>query len=183
MATPKATGGKKSPADIKRAIEAIEAEIQKAKKERVKAGVSFTALTREQLLKKLQRTESPIIIWQGWSDSTLPGGTIYYTVGVSNPDPVSWDYLALAVFVGNRNPIRNSDVFLTDFDRRFPTLAQPHPFGFSLGPLASTSYNFELKIPAGVDKTSYFGNSVLFQLNFHDIGTYFDRGVFFFAVV
>ncbi|MEK6406078.1 MAG: OmpH family outer membrane protein [Acidobacteriota bacterium] len=181
------TASKKTAAEIKRAIEAIEAEIQKEKKKREKSGETFVSLTREQLENKLKRAESPVITWQSWNNTAPIGGTINYTVGVTNPDPFAWVNLAVAVAVGNRNPITSNDLFLSDFDRRFPTLAQPATIGFSLGPAgsgtASTSFSFALRIPSGVEKTGYFGNSVLQQLNFHDVGKYLDRGVFFFGVV
>src|SRR5262245_41517761 len=109
----------KSAAEIKRAIAAIEAEIAKEKKKRERSGERFTSLTREELETKLKRAESPIIIWQGWSGSAPPGGTIIYSVGVSNPDPMTWTYLSVAVTVGNRNPITSNDLFLSDCDRRF----------------------------------------------------------------
>lgn len=175
--------GKKSAAEIKQAIEAIEAEIQKEKKKREKSGETFISLTREQLEEKLQRAESPIIIWEIWTNTAPIGGIINYIVGVSNPDPFAWGALAVVVSVGNLNPITSNDLFLSDFDRRFPTLAQPGTKGFSLAPGASTSLSFSLKIPSGVEKTNYFGNAVLQQLNFLDVGKYLDRAVIFFGVV
>ncbi len=177
---------KKSPADIKRAIEMIEAEIQKEKTRQEKDGKIFVALTHDELVRKLRRANSPMITWQSWGGVVSPGGTNYYSLGVSNPDPVAWDHLALSVSIGNRNAIANNDLFMSDFDHRFPTLAQKPPFGFTLGPVgsqtASTSLSFELKIPSGIDKTGYFGNSVLIQLNPSSVGTYLDRSVFFFSV-
>lgn len=181
------TSKKKSPAELKRTIEAMDAEIQKEKKKRERTGETFTSLTREQLQEKLRRAESPMIVWQSWSNTAAPGGTINYSVGVSNPDPVPWGSLAVAVSVGNRNPITSNDLFLSETDSRFPTLAQPPTTGFSLGPAgsptASTSFSFTLKIPIGAEKTGYFGNTVLQQLNWHDVGKYLDRAVFFFGVV
>ncbi len=187
MALRKKAGKKRSPAELKRAIDAITAEIRKEKDKREKSGETFTSLTREQLENKLRRAESPMIVWQSWNNTAPPGGTINYNVGVSNPDPVSWSNLAVVVSGGNRNPITNNDLFLSDCDARFPTLAQPPTLGFTLGPAgsptASTSFAFALTIPNGVEKTGYFGNAALQQLNFHDVGKYLDRGVFFFGVV
>jgi hypothetical protein len=187
MATRKPNAKPKSPKDIKRAIATIEAEIAKAKKARENSGETFSSLTREELVAKLNRAESPIITWQSWSGSAPPGGTINYTVGVSNPDPVSWVWLVVAVSFGNRNPIVSNDVFLSDFDSRFPTFAQPGPLGFSLGPVgsptASSSFSFVLNVPAGIEKTSYFGNTILQQLDFHDVGKYLDRAAFLFEVI
>jgi len=183
MATQKEVSGKKSPADIERAMKAFEAEIERARKERAKVGMTFVALTREQLMEKLERANSPVIIWMNWSNDALPGGTICHGVGVQNPDPWTWDNLAVAVSVGNRNPIKDDDVFLSDFDRRFPTLAQPHPLGFSLGPLDVASFNFDLRVPCCIEKTGYFGNTVLFQINNYGVGVLLERSAFFFAVV
>jgi hypothetical protein len=47
----------------------------------------------------------------------------------------------------------------------------------------TASFSFTLRIPNGVEKTGYFGNTVLQQLSFHDVGKYLDRSVFFFGVV
>lgn len=187
MATRKTPGTKKSAAYIKRAIESIEAQIEKERKQRERSGETFTALTTDQLKRKLQRAESPMIVFQSWNNTAPAGGTINYTVGVTNPDPFGWSNLAVAVAVGNRNAIGSADLFMSGFDSRFPTLAQPPTVGFSLGafgtPTASTSFAFALKVPAGVDKTGYFGNSTLLQMSFHDVGKYLDRGVFFFGVI
>ena len=187
MATKTTAPKKKSAADIKRTITAIEKEIAIEKGKREKSGETFVSLTREELQIKLQRANSPMIVWESWNNTAPIGGTINYTVGVTNPDPVSWNFLAVAVSIGNRNPIVNNDAFLSSYDTRFPTLAQPATTGFSLAPAgsptASASFSFALKIPSGVEKTGYFGNSVLQQLSFLDVGLYLDRGVFFFGVV
>lgn len=186
MATREVLVQKRSPAEIKRLIDAITTEIAKHKEQHQKKGDTFTSVTQEQLENKLRRAQSPMIIWQGWSNTAPPGGTINYTVGIMNPDPVSWSNLAVEVTVGDRNPITDNDLFLSDRDARFAALAQTPPFGVTLGPsgspTASTSFNFNLTIPNGVEKTGYFGNAVLQQLNFHDVGKYLDRGVFFFGV-
>lgn len=186
MAVHEVIGQKRSPAELKRILDAVNNEIEKHKKEHEKQGKTFTAITPEQLENKLRRAQSPMIVWQGWSNTAPPGGVINYTVGVMNPDPVAWSNLAVEVTVGDRNPIANNDLFLSDRDARFPALAQPPTFGFTLGPAgsptASTSFSFNLTVPTGVEKTGYFGNSVLQQLNFHDVGKYLDRGVFFFGV-
>jgi hypothetical protein len=89
----------------------------------------------------------------------------------------------VSVTIGNRNPIVNNDEFLTSFDARFPTYAKPATLGFSLAPGASATQSFQVKIPAGVEKTGYFGNSTLLQIVFHDVGKYLDRACFFFDVV
>jgi len=78
MSIRKATPKKRSSADIKRAIEQIETEIATERKKREKSGETFTALTREQIEKKLRRVESPMIVFQSWNNTAPPGGTINY---------------------------------------------------------------------------------------------------------
>lgn len=173
----------RSAADVAKAWKTAEAEIARERKNREKKGETFIGLSKEQFEKKMKRVESPFIAWEGWSGTVAPGGTINYTVGVQNPDSFGWDNLAVSVSIGNRNPIVSNDEFLTTFDARFPTYAKPQPFGFSLAPGASTTQSFTIRIPAGIEKTGYFGNAVLQQLSFLDVGKYLDRGVIFFEVV
>jgi hypothetical protein len=183
MAAKRTKKFRRSPADIKKAWQKLEPELAKQRKERERQGETFTSITREEFEAKLKRVNSPMIVSQSWNNTAPPGGTINYTVGVMNPDPVAFGALAVAVSIGNRNPIVSNDQFLTTFDARFPTYAKPATIGFSLAPGASTNHSFQVRIPAGVERTGYFGNSVLQQISFHDVGTYFDRGCFFFEVV
>ena len=189
MADEKASSGPaiRSAADVAKVWKAVEAEIARERRVREKKGEVFTGLSKEEFEKKMKRAESPFISWQGWSGIAPPSGIINYTVGIQNPDLFGWANLAVSVSIGNRNAIASHDEFMTTFDARFPTYAKPQPFGFSLTPAgspgASTSQSFAVKIPAGIEKAQYFGNSCLLQLNFHDVGKYLDRGVFFFEVV
>ena len=48
---------------------------------------------------------------------------------------------------------------------------------------AFTTQSFQITIPAGVEKTGYFGNSALLNISFLDVGQYLDRACFFFDVV
>ena len=173
----------RSAADVAKAWKTVEADIARERKNREKKGETFVGLSKEQFEKKMKRAESPFISWEGWSNTAPPSGTINYTVGVQNPDPVAWGNLAIAISIGDRNSIVSNDEFLTTFDARFPTYAKPATLGFSLAPGASTSHSFAIKIPAGVEKTGYFGNTVLQQLSYLDVGKYLDRAVFFFEVV
>jgi hypothetical protein len=173
----------RSPGEVAKLWKAAEAEIEKHRKAHSGKGNAFTSVSKEEFEKKLGRVESPIITSQGWSNSVPAGGNLTYSVGVFNPDAFSWGNLSVSVSFGNRNAILNNDQFMTTFDARFPTAAKPQPFGFSIGPGASVSHSFTIKIPATIDKQGYFGNTALIQLSFHDIGKYFDRAVFFFDVV
>jgi hypothetical protein len=173
----------RSSADVARAWKAVEAEIAQERKAREKKGWVFVGLSQEGFEKKLKRVESPFITWANWCGTATLSGTLPYNVGVHNPDPVTWMFLAISVSVGNRNAIASHDQFMTTFDARFPTYAKPSPVGFSLPPNASTSQSFGIKIPAGIEKTGYIGNACLLQLDFFDVGKYLDRGAFFFEVV
>jgi hypothetical protein len=124
-----------------------------------------------------------MIVSQGWTNTVPPGGTITYAVRIWNLDVLPFANLALSVSIGNRNPIVNNDQFLTTFDPRFPTYARPAPNGFTLQPAQSSTFWFQLNIPTGIEKTGYFGNCVLQQISFLDVGKYLDRACFFFDVV
>ncbi|HMG47760.1 MAG TPA: hypothetical protein VK614_09900 [Allosphingosinicella sp.] len=173
----------RSAADVAKAWKAVEADIARERKNREKKGETFVGLSKEEFEEKMKRANSPIFWGAGWNNTAPWGGTINYTVNVHNPDPVAWGNLAVAIAIGNRNPIVGNDEFLTTCDARFATYAKPATLGFSLAPGASTSQSFAIKIPNGVEKTGYFANAVLQQLSYLDVGKYLDRAVCFFEVV
>jgi len=183
MAAKKKAKTRRSPADIKKAWQNLQPALAEHRREHERQGETFRSITREEFEAKMKRVNSPMILSEGWSNSAPPGGTINYSVGIGNPDPIEWFNLAVSVSIGNRNPIADNDEFLTAFDARFPTYAKPATVGFSLAPGAFTTQSFQVTIPAGVEKTGYFGNSALLQISFHDVGQYLDRGCFFFDVV
>jgi hypothetical protein len=157
--------------------------IQKAinKHKRMNKGEHFTAVTREEIEKKLKRVNSPMIISQGWS-GTAPGGTVNYNLGVYNPDPTQAIWVFAHVWVGSGNIDRTVGTFLLNVDTRFPRLTEPVFDGLMLAAGAFAILNFTIKVPSTVEETNYLGNSCLMQFNWHDLGTYLDRGVFVFAV-
>lgn len=75
------------------------------------------------------------------------------------------------------------DLFFDTADPRFPTYAQEAPIGFSLAPGESRTFSFTLSVPQNIERTGYLGNVVVQRLSFYDVGTYFDRGCFFFNVI
>ena len=81
---------------------------------------------------------------------------------------------------GNVDPVVGT--FLLNVDPRFPRLTEPAFAGASINPSTSLTINFNLHVPAGVDKTNYLGNTCLMQFNWHDIGSYLDRSVWPFTV-
>lgn len=164
---------------IKEQTEKIKAAIAKHKREN--KDEHFTSLSEEEIAAKLKRVNSPMIVSQGWSGST-PGGTFNYSVGIQNPDPVSAGNLYVHVWVGSGNVDPAVGTFLINVDPRFPRLSQPPAFGVTLASGASTTLNFTIAVPAGIQKTVYLGNSCLMQLSYHDIGKYLDRGSFPFNI-
>lgn len=168
-----------TPAQTKEHIKSIQKATEKHKREN--KGEHFTAVTVEEIERKLKRVNSPMIITQGWSNTT-PGGTFTYSLGIHNPDLTQAIWLFAHVWVGSGNVDPTVGTFLSNVDTRFPRLTQPQFSGANLAPGASMTLNFSIKVPSTVEKTNYLGNSCLMQFNWHDIGSYLDRGVFVFAV-
>jgi hypothetical protein len=167
---------KLTAAQIKEQTKKIQDAIEKYKQQNKEE--HFTSLTPEEIDKKLKRTNSPMIIMQGWSGAPV-GGSASYTVGIQNPDPTSAIFLHVHVWVGSGQPDPVVGTFLLNVDTRFPRLTQPVPL---LASGAFTTVNFTLKVPTTVEKTTYLGNSCLMRVEFHDIGQYLDRGSFPFLV-
>jgi hypothetical protein len=167
-------------AQIKEHIRNIQKAIEKHKREN--KSEHFTAVTPEEIEKKLKRVNSPMIILQGWSNTT-PGATFDYRLGIYNPDPELATRLFAHVWVGSGNVDPTVGTFLLNVDTRFPRLTEPAFTGLAVAAGKMEMLNFTIKVPSTVEKkTNYIGNSCLMQFNFADIGTYLDRGVFVFAV-
>jgi len=170
-----------SSADVKKHTARIQELGEEAKKARKKGEENVTVITPEEIVAKLKRVNSPFIYFQSWG-STTPGGTLSYSVGIYNPDPTQaiWTFAHVWVGSGNVDPVTGT--FLLNVDARFPRLTQPDFAGMTIAPGASVTQNFQIKVPATVEKTNYLGNTCLMALNWHDIGTYLDRSVFVFKV-
>ena len=168
-----------SESQIKSHIQKIQKVIEQGKRDN--KNEHFTSVTPDEIRNKLKRVRSPMIVFQSWN-STTPGGTVNYNLGIYNPDPVQVGSLFAHVWVGSGNIDPTVGTFLLNVDPRFPRLTQPAFFGLSLAAGASATLSYALKVPATAEKTNYLGNSCLMQFNWHDIGTYFDRSIFVFAV-
>jgi hypothetical protein len=164
---------------IKKQLDSIQKVIEKQKQDNKEE--HFTSVTPEEIQKKLMRVKSPMIVSQGWGNTT-PGGTVNYNLGVYNPDPTQAIWLFAHVWVGSGNIDPTVGTFLLNVDPRFPRLTQPAFSGLTLAAGASTTLSFALAVPSTAEKTNYLGNSCLMQFNWHDVGLYLDRGVFVFAV-
>ena len=176
MATKRA---KWSEAQIKTHIQKIQKVVEQAKREN--KGEHFIGITPEQIRKKLKRVNSPMIVSLGWN-STTPGGTVNLNVSVFNPDPTIAIWLFAHVWVGSGNIDPTVGTFLLNVDTRFPRLTEPEFFGLTLAAGASATLSYALKVPAGVEKTNYLGNTCLMQFNWFDVGLDLERANFVFAV-
>lgn len=174
------SGQKKwTAAQIKEQIQKLQQVVEKHKRDNKEE--HFTAITPEEIEKKLKRVKSPMIVSQGWGNTT-PGGTVNYNLGIFNPDPTQANSLYAHVWVGSGNVDPVVGTFLLNVDPRFPRLTQPPFFGLTLAAGASATLSYALKVPSTVEKTNYMGTSCLMLLNYHDLGIYLDRGVFPFTV-
>ena len=105
MAAKKKAKTRRSPADIKKAWQNLQPALAEHGREHERQGETFTSITREEFEAKVKRVNSPMIVSQSWNNTASPGGTINYSVGIFNPDPIQWSNLAVSVSIGNRNPI------------------------------------------------------------------------------
>ena len=123
-----------------------------------------------------------MIVFQGWSGSVAAPGTIDYTIGINNPDPVQWYWLFAHVFVGPATIVRDVGHAVLAVDTRFPRLTMPEPFGLTLAAGAFQTLSFPLTVPGDVERSNYLGNTFLFQSRWHEVGQYLDRSHFVFEV-
>lgn len=167
-------------AQIKEHIQRIKKIVEKNRKEYT--GEHFTSVTSDEIKRKLNRVNSPMIVSQGWS-SASPGGTFDYFLGIYNPDPTQATRLFAHVWVGSGNIDPTVGTFLQNVDTRFPRLTQPTFPGLSLPAGDRATFIFPVVVPATIEKTNYLGNSCLMRSNAFTVGTYLDRCVFVFRVV
>jgi hypothetical protein len=157
-------------------------EVEKRRAEAESEGLNFTAPTEDQLKKKLLSGRSPSIYFQGWSGTTTPGGTIAYSLGITNPDPTPWVWLFVHLFIGPGNLAADVDEAVSAVDSRFPRLTLPSFDGLQLAPGGSQTLSFSIQVPPGIEPSNYFGTSFLFQSLWHDPTMNLDRSFFVFEV-
>lgn len=90
--------------EAKKIAAAVEAHKRQAKAE------CFTSVTPAEIERKLKRVKSPMIVSQGWN-STNPGGTVNYSLGIHNPDPTTAIWLFAHMRVGSGNTDPNTGMF------------------------------------------------------------------------
>lgn len=97
-----------------------------------------------------------MIVFQSWN-STSPGGTVNYTIGINNPDPTRSIWLFVHVFVEPANVAPDVGESLTAVDERFARLTQPQFDGLAIDPRVTKSVNFALLV-TWIVASSYSGS-------------------------
>lgn len=166
------------------------ADIELHRKRAESTKMRFTGLTEGQLGARLfaRRAGAPIpvalpmIMWQGWSGGTAPGGSIQYSFGILNPSATDEVCLFAHAFVGPANFVSDPGAAVQAVDPRFPRLSEPAFPGLMLAAGATASLSFDLRVPSEIEPSNYLGNTLLFRADWHDVGVYLDRGFWPFAV-
>jgi hypothetical protein len=166
-----------------------EIDVQRKKAEAAK--MRFTALNEQQLTARMLPRAipsmpipmaAPMIVWQGWTATTSPGGTVRYSFGVYNPLPTPQSWLFAHAFIGPANFIHAPGLAMQSIDTRFARLSEPAFPGLDVGPGATATVHFDMMVPMGIEPSNYFGNTLLFRGDWHDVGAYVDRGFWPFLV-
>lgn len=184
---------KLTEAQIMGQVKAVQEDIQRHRQPRSKNKV-FTEIRPEDIEKKV-RTGAPFFIATSWDADAPAGGVINLRTFISNPnhpDLVGDIYVSVWIGSGNIDPVVGT--YLVNVDARFPRLTRPGPFGLRPGMMAPDtsgwepnviSLEFDLKIPSGIEETSYLGNICLMQLGglaSIETGQVLDRDRFIFSV-
>ncbi len=157
----------------------LRSRIERERKKAARRGLAFSAPDDHELMRKMGRAKSPMIVYQSWTGVRTAGDTISYTVGIHNPDPFDRSRIHVQAWVGPANPISDLGAAFSTADPRFPPAGGPPDVeGLTVTTGATENVSLAIEIPAGVPATTYFGNSCVFRGDFHDVGDAYDRGFF-----
>ncbi|MFO0757163.1 MAG: hypothetical protein U0359_11780 [Byssovorax sp.] len=139
-------------------------------------GMGFSMVSDADLHRKLALTAGqPQILGQGWTSGTSAGSNASYSVYIANPGTQSYFPMFVTMFFGLAN-------FAPDIIEGFEgrDLAWPYRTTerFTLAAGANVTKTFNYVVPPGTGGNTYTGNAVVWAGNWHDIGTYCDRGLF-----
>ena len=166
-------------AQVKNHIKNIQETMDKQKREHEQKGRRFVYITPEEIEKKLRRVNSPFFIGQSFGPPPSPGGSFNYGLYIYNPDAKPAYNLYGLIWVGSGNVDPAVGTFLLNVDTRFPRLTQPQGIdGLQLDPSTTGSLEFTVQVPTTVERTTYFLQSCLMQVNWWDVGKYVDRAMF-----
>jgi len=166
----------KSAAQVKRELEQRLAEIERHREDAKRQKLEFSCLDEKALLKKIKRmtAHSPYIFSQAWTGGGAAGSAQMYEVQFANPDPGGYFPFFVTIYFGPVAFVTDLGAALAARDSRWPALSSAR---LSLNPGVSLRQRFDFAMPAGLQKGTYHGNSVIWEGEWHDRGTPFDRGL------
>ena len=167
----------KSKEEIERETKKLLSKIATFEKDAQEQGFEFNSLSRKEVIDKLlgKTSKSPFIPWQSYQHTGGIGDTLSYTVGIYNPDSISYSLMRVSVFFGVANFLPDIAFGLCGRYREWPVLSSED---FVLGSKKDEQIHFNYTVPTGIPYTTYLGNSVLWSQEWHDVGKYFDRACF-----
>jgi len=89
--------------------------------------------------------------------STGSPGSVSYSVGIRNPDPVTHIWTFAQVFVGLANIVPDVGAAVQAVDARFPRMTMPEFAGLSIAPGVTETLSFDFAVPAGIESSNYVG--------------------------
>jgi hypothetical protein len=166
-----------SEKEVKIEVSKIQEEMEMIVHEAKMKGLEYSVLSEEELVRKIKRetSKSPYIYAQSWTSGTHPGSPAVYTVYISNPDPGSYYPMFVTIFFGLANFLNDISGGLAARNTDWPYISSE---SFSLASGSRTSKTFRYTTPASAALGTYLGNSIVWRGQWHDKGTYFDRGLF-----
>jgi hypothetical protein len=159
--------------ELSKRMEEIELIVHEARMK----GLEYSVLTEAELVRKIKRetSKSPYIYGQSWTSGTHPGSPANYNVYISNPDPGGYYPMFVSIFFGLANFLDDIGDGLGGRNTDWPYIST-EPFSLASGATATKTFNYTT--PAGAALGTYLGNSIVWRGQWHDKGTYFDRGLF-----
>jgi hypothetical protein len=168
---------RKSPQEVTREVQRRLEEIEHLREQAQQQGLAFSSPTEEQLTRKIKAEtgRSPYIYAQAWTSAATPGSAASYYVYAANSDPLAYFPVYVTIFFGLANFFDDLAEALDARDRRWPYVSSARTY-LAAGTAMNTVFNFTT--PTGIAFGTYLGNSILWRGEWHDQGTYFDRGLF-----
>jgi hypothetical protein len=139
--------------------------IETRRREAREQGMNFAALNADKLLQKLNGGNTPFLAALVWNYRTPAPGSLRLSVLVDNPDPVVQPFIYVHFFVGPGTLSADISQAVTSVDSRFPRAIEPEFAGLIMAPFEETWLSFRLPISGRIEKSHYFGNMLLVQLD------------------
>lgn len=163
----------KSGTDIDQALKRILQGIEEMEDQARKRGCAFARLSEDELVKKLrgETSNSPFFTSWSWDQLTNSGSPSFYLANYHNPDP-QVRLCFVTIFFGLAHLEPDVSAAIAARDTRWPyvstelTVVDPGGTGVA---------DFKYLVPYA-PKGTYFGNALLWEMNFtQPVGTFFDR--------